>query len=589
MKRFFVNLVAGLSALMIFFFFILPIVFAGFLAASISSEQQVKLPDELVLKIDLRVPMTDQPVYSPFDFSGNQAPSLISLLNTLEAAENDDRIKGIFIEAGGMSGVGLSMADEIRDALKSFKAKDKFVVAYAQTLFSTGMGTYSAISEADEIWLQESGVVATSGVAIGSMFLADLLEKIDAKPQMSQYKEYKSMADMYTRSEFSDAHRESYEFVLDSLYGTALASIAQSKGRSVEDIKATLNQSPYLASEAVEAGLVDNLGYSHAAQSAALSKAGEDAEFVSLGDYQKQMKAAPGGEGTLAVIYAEGSIHSGKSTKSGNSSIGSETYAEAIRNAADDEDVSAILMRVSSGGGSADASDEIWDAVNYAKDQGKPVVVSMGSIAASGGYYMSMNADSIVASPNTITGSIGLVMGKMDLSGTYNKVGINIEMIERGGPNTMLLSTQSEFTEEQWKAWQKLGTATYEDFVGKAAMGRDMSHAELEEVAKGRIWTGEQGLENGLVDKLGGYRVALAETKSLAGFEEGAEVTLKQFPREKEPVELFMEAFGMSAQAANVLLRFSNVEHLDRVMKAWDLANTDQAEIQLETKGLIIE
>ncbi|TNE40340.1 MAG: signal peptide peptidase SppA [Alphaproteobacteria bacterium] len=588
MKRFFINLLAGLASLTLFFFFIGPLLialFVGMLASSV--DKPVAEPTQIVLRVDLRQPMTDQPTQSPFDFSGETNPSLIGLLNALDRAEGDSRVKGLFIDVGGMSGIGLSQAEEIRDALQSFKAEDKFVIAHAQNMFGAGVGSYAAIADADEIWMQETGVFGATGVGIGSIFLHELMEKIGANPQFVQYKEYKSLPEMFTHDDFSDPHRESYKAVVDSMYDNAMGEISESKSLSPEDIEAALSKSPYLATEALTAGLIDRLGYSYDAQSAALERAGEEAEFVSIGDYSK-FKRSPGQtDGTIAVVMAEGNIHEGQSSKSGTPSIGGQTYADFIRAAADDEEVSAILLRVSSGGGSADASDEIWDAVNYAKAKGKPVVASMGAMAASGGYYISMNADRIVALPNTITGSIGVVMGKMDLSGTYAKLGAKVSMVEKGGPNLSLFSGQQPFTEEQWATINRLAEHTYVDFVSKAAAGRGKSFDELEAVAKGRIWTGSQAYDRGLVDDLGGYRAALEDAKILAGFAPDAKVTIKSYPGRKEPVELFMEAFNVSARAAHVMLRFADEEKVGELLRVWETTRTEPG-LRLEADALQI-
>ncbi|TNE57727.1 MAG: signal peptide peptidase SppA [Alphaproteobacteria bacterium] len=589
MKRFFVNLLAGLASLTIFFFFIAPLFIAGFVGMLASSAQKAApAPSEIVLHIDLRQPLTDQPTQSPFDFSGDSGPSLIGLLDKLHMAETDDRVKGIYIEFGGASGVGLSQAEEIRDALRSFKEHNKFITAYSQSMFGAGLGGYAAIADADEIWMQETGVFGATGVGIGSIFMRDLMEKIGVNPQFVQYKEYKSLPEMFTHNDFSEPHRESYEAVVAALYQNTLDEIAESQDMEGASLKTLLDQSPYQAASALQAGLIDRLGYGYDAQNAALDRAGEGAEFVTLADYAGPTRHKVETVGSIALVMAEGDIHAGRSSKSGSASIGGETYADLIREAADDEDIAAIILRVSSGGGSADASDEIWDAVNYAKAQGKPVVASMGSMAASGGYYISMGADRIVALPNTITGSIGVVMGKMDLSGTFEKVGAKVSMVQMGGPNLDLFSDQQAFTDDQWQTINTLAEGTYNDFVGKAAQGRGMSFDELEAVAKGRIWTGSQALELGLVDELGGYRTAIAAAKDLAGFAPDDRVAIKPYPGRKEPVELFMEAFNVSARAAHVMLRFADEEKVAELLKAWEAVQVEPG-LRMDVGDLVIE
>jgi protease-4 len=587
MKRYFINLVAALSALTLFFFVLMPLLVAGLVGASIQSAGDTKLPADVVLQLDLRRSMTDQPQFAAFDITGKPGPSVIGLIQTLERAEQDASVKGLYIRVGGGAGVPLSQAEEIRTALQSFKESGKFIIAHTQSFYTTGLGSYLAVSEVDQLWMQPTGSMSTSGIQIGSPFLKDFFEKIHAKPQFAQYHEYKSMANMYTQNDFTAAHRESYESLLASLYDNAMGEIANSKQITKVGLIDLFNTGPFLADEALSAGLIDVLGYHADAEQVALQKAGEDSEFVSIGDYAATAKAKSGGP-VIAVVYAEGSIHLGNSSPVGDPSIGGDTVAKALRAAADDEDVQAIVFRVSSGGGSPDASDQIWQAVNYARSAGKPVVVTMGSMAASGGYYVAMSADRILALPNTITGSIGVVGGKIVIADTLGEIGVKFGEIEIGGPNTSMYSSQQEFTEEQWAAWRKRMGATYDDFTTKAAQGRNLTVGELREHAKGRIWTGSQALERGLVDQLGGFKDAIAEAKVLAGLDPQDDIRIKLFPGEKDPFERFMEAFGVSAQAAQVLLMFSDIEQVDQLVRAWEATSQNSNEAQLTMPQLDI-
>ncbi len=575
MGRFIANVFATLVALLIFFM-ALPILAGLLIALSMDDSGRVALPDSLVMSVELRQEFRDQPSASPFDVFGHGQPSVLGVTETIRRARNDDRVKGLYLRVGGGVGVPLAQAEEIRQALVDFKTSGKFVIAHSQAFYSTGLGGYLAASEADQIWLQPSGSVATSGVQIGSIFLKGMFDKIKATPQIAQYYEYKSAGNTFSQENFTEAHRESYMSVLQSIYDNATEEISISRGMTQESLIELLDASPYLAEEAVGAGLIDELGYDQDALQAAMAMAGDGSELVAIADYSEMLGPDYGSGETIAVIYGEGPINLGSSERSGSTFIGGDTVSHAIREAAEDEDVRAIVFRVDSPGGSADASDQIWDAVNYAKETGKPVVVSMGGVAASGGYYVSMSADHIVAQPMTITGSIGVVGGKIVIRDTLGLAGIKIGELSVGGPNTSMYSSQTEYTDGQAEARDKLMGDVYAQFTEKVAAGRGMSVEQVHDIAKGRIWTGTQAREMGLVDDLGGFDEAVDIAKSLIGVAVDDDVKLKAYPAALTPVEQFFEMLGVSSEVARVLLFFMDSEEIEAFIKVWEMMVRDE-------------
>jgi protease-4 len=486
---------------------------------------------------------------------------VIDAVTALAKAENDDHVKGLFLRVGG-AGISSSEAQELRDAIKSFRAKGKFVIAHAQAFYTSGMGDYLLASAADEIWLQPVSEMNTAGVSSTAVFLRGLLDKIEAKPEFTQRYEYKNAMNMFTEKDFTAAHREANTRLIESVFESATADIAGSRKKTRDEIVALINSAPYLTQEAIDKKLIDKQGYDDEAEKAAKARAGGKAELKKISDYYK-MSGSPWegyGRPTIAFIQGDGQINDGES-ESGfgdGSSMGGDTIAKAFRDATEDDDVKAILFRVNSPGGSALASDQILDAVKKAQKAGKKVVVSMGEVAASGGYYVSLSADKIYAHETTITGSIGVLSGKIVTAGSWALLGINLRPLGVGTNALMDSSTQS-FTPEQWAIFNKGVDQIYEDFTAKVAQGRKLPVEKVREIAKGRVWSGADAKARGLVDEFGGFRAALEATKALAGIPADSEINLKRFPAPKSPWEEIADAFGTSAEVVRTIALMGEV------------------------------
>ncbi len=538
---------------------------------------QPRLPGEMVLTMDLRNGLPDAKPNNPFA-EPNRVASVIDAVLALAKAESDDRVKGMFIRVGG-NGISSAQAQELRAAIKAFRAKGKFVVAHAQSFYSSGMGDYFLASAADEIWLQPASEMKTAGVATTAVFLRNMLDKIQAKPEFTQRYEYKNAANMFTEKDFTPAHREAATRLIESIFESSTAGIAGDRKKTRDEIVALINGAPYLTQEAIDKKLIDKQGYDDEAEDAALARAGGKAELKTLSDYF-QLAGNPYqgfGRPTIAFIQGEGQINDGASEGGGfggESSMGGDTIAQAFRDATEDDDVKAILFRVNSPGGSALASDQILDAVKKAQKAGKKVVVSMGDVAASGGYYVSLSADKIFAHETTITGSIGVLSGKIVTAGTWALLGIDMKSLGVGTNVLMDAATQS-FTPEQWAAFNKGVDQIYEDFTRKVSEGRKLPLEKVREIAKGRVWTGADAKPRGLVDEFGGFRAALEATKALAGIPADSEINLKMMPKPKSPFEELAEMFGTSAEVVRTMAFMSKVIDSEPVSNYMELMAND--------------
>jgi protease-4 len=529
----------------------------------------------------MRGNVTDTKSSNPF---AEQGLAVVDIVAALARAENDDRVKCAFMRVGGGSISGAHV-EEIRAAIASFKAKKKFVIAYSQGFNSNGMGEYWLASSADEIWLQPVSELGTAGIASQAMFFKGLLDKIDAKAEIGQRYEYKNAGAPFISDDYSPAHREATERLLKSIFENATTAIAKDRKMTTEQYVALVNSGPHLTQAALDAKLIDKQGYDDDAEDAALKRAGKDSKLVSLSEYLKKAgnpwKQRDGMQGSspIALIEGEGAINDGESSEGGfgggERTMGGDTLAKAIRDATEDDDVKVILFRVNSPGGSATASDQMLQAIRKAQKAGKKVVVSMGNVAASGGYYVSLSADKIFASPSTITGSIGVLSGKIVLGKSYELLGINVREIHEG-TNALMMSDVQGFTPEQWAKLNASLDAIYNDFTAKVAEGRKLPLEKVREVAKGRVWTGVDAKERGLVDELGGFRAALDEAKKLAGLKPEDSVTLKRFPSPMSPAEALAKAFGTTAESIRAMAMLAQLMEAPAVKEALTLLREDQ-------------
>jgi protease-4 len=421
----------------------------------------------------------------------------------------------------------------------------------------------------------------TTGVSTTSAFLRNMLDKIQAKPEFAQRYEYKNAANMFMEKDFTAAHREASYRLLESIFETATTGIAGDRKKTREEVVALIDTAPYLTQEAIDKKLIDKQGYDDEAEDAAVAKAGGKAELKTLTEYFAIAGSPWEGMGrpTIAFIQGDGGINDGKSEGGGfggESSIGGDTVAQAFRDATEDEDVKAILFRVNSPGGSALASDQILQAIKKAQKAGKKVVVSMGDVAASGGYYVSLSADKIFAHESTITGSIGVLSGKIVTSGSFSLIGVDLKSLGVG-KNALMDSATQPFTPEQWAIFNKGIDQIYEDFTAKVAAGRKLDVAKVRENAKGRVWTGADAKQRGLVDEFGGFRAALEATKALAGIPPDQEINLRR-PKAKSPWEEIAEAFGTSAEVVRTIAILGQVLENEKAAEFLGLLNEDKAQ-----------
>ncbi len=526
--------------------FALAIIILAIVVALVAMARGDKMPANMVLAIDLRKSLVDS---APSNFSlGNSPLTVMDIVLGLDAAERDSRIKGVFVRVGD-GDLSISRAEEIKAALKKFRASGKFVIVHAQGFDGAGLGDYLAATAGDQIWMQPKAPFSAAGVGGGEIFLRGLLDKIKAEPQIAKRKEYKSAADMYMESGMTKEDREQLEALMHSWYDAAVGDAAKERKLSREAMTAALEASPQFTEDAKAKKLIDKIGYDDDALNAALAKAGDNAQPITLAQFLTSKADNSFGSGPhIALVEASGEIVDGSSGPlSVESVIAGDDMARAIRQATADKDIKAIILRVDSPGGSVTASDQILDAVKKAQAAGKPVVVSMGSLAASGGYYISLSADKIVAEPGTITGSIGVLTGKVSIGNTLGLIGVKGEMVGVG-KNALMDSELQPYTDDQWKAVNAQADAIYDDFTKKVAAGRKLPLAKVQDIARGRVWSGSDAAGRGLVDKLGGFWDAADIAKRLSGIPQGDRVSFKIYPRQKGFIESIKAWFGNSDQ-----------------------------------------
>jgi protease-4 len=425
--------------------------------------------------------------------------------------------------------------------------------------------------------MQPASSFFPAGTATTTVFFKGLFDKLDATPQFVQRDEYKSAADIYTQTDYTGPHREATTRVLQSWYDNAVRTIAGARKIAPAALTQFLEASPALVDEVKAAGLISAVGYDDDARLAARDKAGPDAKITQFEKYFAAVRRIDSqGSNAIAFVHAAGDIVEGDedvAELSGDNVVAGDTFAHAIRSAIDDESVKAILVRIDSPGGSALASDQILDALRKARAAGKPVVVSMGSLAASGGYYIALAADRIVAEPGTLTGSIGVVFGKVAIGKSLQLAGLQGREIGIG-KNALLLSGLEPWTDAQLAEINQQADMIYTDFTRKVAEGRHLPLARVQEIARGRVWTGADAKERGLVDRLGGFWTAVEEVKRLAGMDPKARVTFRTYPQNRGffgSVERFFEASAATVKALqgfNALMRSTPVRAIMRASEA---------------------
>ncbi|MDQ7005726.1 MAG: signal peptide peptidase SppA [Acidobacteriota bacterium] len=513
----------------------------GGLFALVGALGKPGVPAVTVLELNLERPLGEAPPTDPVaKLMMKSTPILRDLLEAIERAAEDDRVKGLVARVGTVP-MGLAQVQELRDAVIAFRRSGKFAVAWSETFGegAAGNGAYYLATAFDEIWMLPSGDVGLTGLIYESPFVKGTLDKLGVTPRMDQRYEYKNAMNIFTETSFTAAHKEAMQRLADSQFDQIVRGIAERRGRSVEQVRALVDKGPYLGREALDAGLVDRLGYRDEVYAAAEARAGEKAEWLYPEAYLERAGRPYRKGETIALIYGIGGVARGKSRfnpVTGEATMGSDTVSAAFRAALADKKVKAIVFRVDSPGGSYVASDAIWRETVRAREKGIPVIVTMGNVAGSGGYFVAMSAEKIIAQPSTITGSIGVLGGKMLTRDMWTKVGVTFDGVKTAA-NADMYSSHYDYSDYGWQRHQRWLDRVYEDFTAKVARGRNLPLEEVLKIAKGRIWTGEDALKIGLVDELGGYAEALRAAREAAGLTADAAIRLKVFPRPKEIFE----------------------------------------------------
>ena len=473
-------------------------------------------------------------------------PTVQSVVDSLRKAKVDARIRGVILMPSGPQSLW-GKAQEIRDAVLDYQTTGKPIVAFLEF---GGTQEYYLASAADKVFLMPGSPLDLVGVASHEMFIRGALDKIGAYPDMLHAGDFKTAANLYTETTFTPEHREMAESLNRDLYEQIIDGIAEARRMAKSEVRRLVDEGPFLPADALEAGLVDGLVY---ADDIKRQVPFDEVNWREIADrdYRQLSLASVGlNQGQrIALIYAVGTINSGAGGVDilGGEVLGSDTLVRAIRLARTDDSVRAIVLRVDSPGGSAVASEVIWHEVMLAAED-KPVIASMSDLGASGGYYIAMGADTIVAQPATLTGSIGVVAGKITTGGTYEKLGITVEPVSAGRFAT-IYSPVTPFSDDERAKVQEHIDAVYEQFLTNAAEGRGTTRDAIHAVAQGRVWTGRQAQERGLVDELGGLGRAIALAKERVGIDADTEVELVVYPRPRSLFELLSEGFTV-AQAA---------------------------------------
>jgi protease-4 len=528
MKRFLVRFLAAIGALAIVYVIVIAVLLAG---------RKPHVPSKAILEVNLERPMVEYVPNAPFvQVMMKDRLVLRDVVDALDRAADDSRVAGLVARVGSEQ-MGMAEVQEIREAVLRFRAKKKFAVAFAETFGEVGPGnkSYYLATAFDQIYLQPSGDIGLTGLMLESPFISGTLQKLGLPFHGDHRYEYKSALNTFTEKKYTAAEREENAAILNSWFTQMQEGICSARGIPKDQWQSLVDHGPYLGKEGLDAKLVDGLAYRDDVYDQAKNKAGEGAQFLYLTRYLEGAGRPHQSGRTVALIYGVGSVLRGKSNfdaLTGGGSMGSDTVTAAFRAAIADKDVKAILFRVDSPGGSYVASDAIWREVAQARKAGKPVIVSMGDLAGSGGYFVAMDADKIVAQPGTITASIGVLGGKFLSSGFWKKIGLSWDQVHDGANATIWTSTM-DYTPQEWARFEAWLDRVYADFTTKVADGRHLPKDKVMQIAKGRIWSGADAKNLGLVDELGGFGEAISLVKKSIGVAPTQDVKIVVFPRGK--------------------------------------------------------
>jgi len=527
------------------------------IASSSDESKEPTIADNSVLHLRFENQIKDRPSNNPFEnfdfntFEDRTPLSLKSIIDNIEKAKQDDRIKGIYLDVPSLK-ADMATTEEIRKALEDFKSDGKFIVSYSENY---GQGEYYLASVSDEVLLNPAGELNFKGYSATLMFFKDALNRLEVDMQVIRHGKFKSAIEPFIRNDMSEANRKQYQELIDGVWNNRLQKISISRKLSTEELNKIADSLEIrIAEDALEHRLVDQLLYEDEVIDLLKEKAAaadEDLNLVRLNSFKKTKKAKSieRGQATekwnakekIAIVYAEGEIISGKSK---DGSMGSETVVEAIKEARKDERVKAIVLRINSPGGSALASDVMWRETQLAKQE-KPLVVSMGNVAASGGYYLACGADYIFAESSTVTGSIGVFGLIPNLKPMLNnKLGVHTDQVTTNAYSDGLSSFRALKTKER-ESLREMIEHIYDDFTQKVADGRGMEQSEVDSIGQGRVWNGLSAKRIGLVDEIGGLNSAIAKAVSLAELDE---YKLKVLPKKQDPFEKMMSELTQQAK-----------------------------------------
>lgn len=577
-KTFLASCLGSLIALGVLVF-ILIFVFAAAVSNLSNDSTQTVIGDNSVLHLKLNGRITQMETEDPFEGlpipgAEEQSIGLLPLKNALEHAKTDPLIRGIYLDVSMFQG-GYSVAKEIRESIIDFRNSGKWVIAYSE-MYSEA--SYYVASSADKVFLNPEGEIEFNGLAVEVSFFKKMFDKLEIKPEIFRVGDFKSAVEPFFLDKMSDANRLQLKELIDEINNTTLKDVAESRKINLEEVKKISSQmlitSPL---DAKKYKLVDSLVYYDVVLSELRGKLGlgktAKIPFVKYSKYKKSFTAPSSSNNEIAVIVAEGDIMPGKAQ---DGVIGSDTFAEELRKARTNDKVKAIVVRINSPGGSALASDVMWHEVRLASKE-KPVIASMSNYAASGGYYLAMGCDTIVAEPNTITGSIGVFSVLFDLSSFLDKkIGITFDEVKTGEAGNMVTFTRP-LTAIEKSVWQKKTDHIYEGFTSKAAEGRKMSVEKLRSVASGRVWSGTQAKEKGLVDVIGGFDAAVKIAAESAGI--GNDYKIKLYPKQKTFLAQWLQDLEENAKVK--MLRQELGDGYETLKQAKDLQRYQGAQARM--------
>jgi protease-4 len=579
MRQFFKYVLAAITAYVIIFILFLLIIVG--VASSFSDDDKVTVEDNSVLKLNFNYNINDQDVEQPFNLFGGVSPNvgkatgLNEIIASIEKAKTDPKIKGLFLDLNFI-GAGFAKIEEIREAILDFKKSKKFVYAYADYYYEN---TYYLASAADKVYLNPEGEILFNGLSANVTFFKNALDKLGVEMQVIRHGKFKGAVEPFILDKLSTENRNQIDEYLKSIMGNLAGKIADSRKLTPERVNEIANK--WLArntEDAIKYGLIDKLSYKDEALEDIKNKLGlkdkktKDISFISLDKYKKTITNRKGvGKDKIAIVYADGEIVMGRGDKS---QIGSEKFSELIRKLREDDKVKAVVLRINSPGGSAQASDVIWRELELLKAK-KTLIVSMAEVAASGGYYIAAPADTIVAHPYTLTGSIGVFGLVPNMQKLLNdKLGINYDYVKTGEFSDFG-RIDRPLNSEEYLVIQNLVENIYDKFLTRVSQGRSIPKNLVDSIGQGRVWTGEQGMAKNLVDVMGGMEKAIEIAKWKAKLKD---YRLVEYPEPKTQLEEILSALSGEEQTRAALeAEFGSIYTLHKTIQSMSKTSGIQA------------